>query len=147
MRGQSLLETLIVIAVVLIAVGIGTASFRLLAVNGRANVARLIALDAAQNAATELLAAAVYDPTVTARLGSAQWQVASPAPPSGAPALEASPIVLSVTPQQGSQAANPARDVLIHYTIGSLQGDLPVTLRPLTVPPGSIIDTSPTPAQ
>jgi uncharacterized protein YggE len=144
-RGQSLLETLIVVGIVLTATTIATLAFHFIATNERPNEARLIALDAAQNAATELLAATAYDPTALAAVTSAQWQAVAPTPVPGAPAADAAPIALSVAVTSSGQA----QSIVIHYSAGALQGDFPFTLRSLTVPPGSVIDApaSPPPAQ
>jgi type II secretory pathway pseudopilin PulG len=141
-RGQSLLEALIVVGVVVIATTIATLGFHLLGTNERPNEAALIALDAAENAATELLAATAYDPSALAAVTNAQWQVSAPTAPAGAPSSESSPIALSLTtsPNGASQS------IVIQYSVGSLKGNLPFTLRSLTVPPGSIIDATAAPS-
>jgi hypothetical protein len=137
-----LLETLIVVGAVLTATTIATLGFHLIATNARPNEASLIALDAAQNAATELLAATAYDPNALAAVTNAQWQVAAPTPVPGAPSSESSPIALSLatSPNGASQS------IVIQYSVGSQKGNLPFTLRSLTVPPGSVIDATTAPS-
>ena len=141
-RGQSLLETLIVVGAVLTATTIATLGFHLIATNARPNEASLIALDAAENAATELLAATAYDPSALAAVTNALWQVSGPAPVAGAPSADSLPIALSLTtsPNGASQS------IVIQYSVGNLKGSLPFTLRSLTVPPGSIIDVTAPPS-
>jgi len=142
--GQSLLEALIVVGVVLVATTIATLGFHVLATNERPNESSLIALDAAENAATELLAATAYDPNALAAVTSAQWQITPPSPVPGAPAGDAAPIVLSLSATPSSATAR-SDAVVIRYSAGALQGNLPFTLRALTVPPGSIIDVTASP--
>jgi hypothetical protein len=134
-RGQSLLETLIVVSVVLSALAIASAAFGRLAVITRRDEGRAIALDVAQNAATELLAAAAYDPGALAHVAPAQWQVVPPTPPAGAPASDAASIALTLA----TQRAGDAQRIVIHFAGGALAGDFPVTLRAVAPAPGSLL--------
>ena len=136
--GQSLLEALIVVGVVLVATTIVTLGFHLFATNERPNEASLIALDAAEDAATELMAATAYDPNALAAVTTSQWQVLPASPVPGAPAADSLPIVLSLTVTSSGGTQSDA--VVLHYSAGALQGNVPFTLRALTVPPGSVID-------
>jgi type II secretory pathway pseudopilin PulG len=134
-RGQSLLETLIVVSVVLSALAIATAAFGRLAVTTRRDDGRAIALDAAQNAAIELLAAAAYDPAALAHVSAAQWQIVPPTPPAGAPASDAAAISLTLATQRSGDAQR----VVIHFAGGTFAGDFPLTLRAVAPAPRSLL--------
>jgi hypothetical protein len=129
---------LIVVGVVILATTVATLGFHVLATNERPNESSLIALDAAENAATELLAATAYDPNALTAVTSAQWQITPPSPAPGAPAIDSTPVALSLTTTPSSATAQ-SDAVVIQYSAGALQGNFPFTLRALAVPPGSVI--------
>jgi hypothetical protein len=152
-RGQTLLETLIVVSTVLIGIAIVTTALHAMATNARPQLPRFIALEIAQNAATELLAASAYDATALDRLAPAQWRVIAPYQPSAPSASAVSPtpsppsanpasLVLTLTVQRSGRA----RHVNLHYKGSGVEGDLPVTVRSLAPPPGAIIDPVPSPS-
>ncbi|GEM_PF-2168187 len=123
-RGQTLLDTLVTIAAVLIAVGIASAALRALATNHHPQAARLAAIEAAQNAVAELLAATAYDQDAVARIAPAQWQ-------SGTTTLTLAP----AAPPSGR-----AQAFVLHYKGSGVEGDLAFTVRPVAPPPGAVID-------
>jgi Tfp pilus assembly protein PilV len=125
-RGQALLETLLTVAAVLVAVGVATIAVRVLATNRHPQAARLAALEAAQNAAVELLAASAYDPDALARIAGSGWQ-------SGTTSLTLVP----ASPSPGA-----ARGFVLHYKGSGVEGDLPFTVRSVAPPPGTVIDPS-----
>jgi hypothetical protein len=125
-RGQSLLETTIVLGVLFVAVAVGAGAALVLTGNERPSQARLIALDEAGNAATELLAATAYDPAALAHVVAAEWN--------------AGPVALSSRVHR----AGGAQIVDLHYVNGSAAGDISLSLRPATVPPGAVIDATAT---
>ena len=121
-RGQTLLETLIVVAAVLIAVGMVAAALRAMTANERPQIPRLIALDAAENAATELLAATAYDSSALDHVAPAQWQAGATA--------------LSLAAKRSGQA----QSIVLHYKGRAVEGDLPLSLRSVAPPPDAVID-------
>jgi hypothetical protein len=134
-RGQSLLETTIAVAVLLIAIGAATAAFQARALAERPAVVRLIASSELSNAANELVAATAYDPAALAAVKAADWRVAPPAPPSPAPAGAAGPVALTarVEPYGGS------RVVRVRAAAGSAAVDGTFSLRYAAPPPGAVI--------
>jgi len=137
-RGQTLLETLIVVATVLVAIAVATTALHVMATNTRPHVPQLSALDAAHNAATELLAAAAYDATALDRLAPAQWIVTESFASSASPA----PVILTLTVQRSGDA----RRVNLHYKGSDAEGDLPLTVRSIAPPAGSIIEPAASPS-
>jgi len=121
-RGQTLLETLIVVAAVLIAVGMVTAALRALTANERPQIPRLIALDATENAATELLAATAFDSNALDHIAPAQWQAGATA--------------LALVAKRSGQA----QSIVLHYKGRAVEGDLPLSLRSVAPPPDAVID-------
>jgi hypothetical protein len=135
-RGQTLLETLLAIAALSIALGAVTVAVSLTATHERPFETRSIALDAASNAATELVAATAYDPVALARVRAATWQVRPPAPPSPAPALDARPLELRVTFDSSGQGR------VAHLEVTSADGshsDALFDLRFAAPPPGALL--------
>ncbi len=135
-RGQTLLETLLAIAALSIALGAVTVAVSVTATHERPYEARTIALDAASNAATELIAATAYDPVALARLRAATWQVKPPAPPSPAPALDAQPVELRATFEASGQAR------VAHLEVKSADGSRSnalLDLRFAAPPPGALL--------
>jgi len=121
-RGQSLLEATIALGLLLLAVAIVSAATLLVTGSERPSAARLVALDAAGNAATELLAATAYDPAMMTNVGVAAWN-------SGDVALSSR-----------VQRAGGSRIVNVRYVNGDVTGDIAVTLRAATVSPDAIVD-------
>jgi hypothetical protein len=126
-RGQTLLESLVTLAAVLIAIGIATVAVRAVAANRHPQAARLAALEAAQNAAVELLAATAYDQDAVAHLAVTTWQSGT--------------TQLSLVPGQRS---GPTQPFVLHYKGGGVEGDLPLGVRSVAPPPGAILDPSAT---
>lgn len=121
-----MLETLLAVGAVLVAVGVMTLAVRALATNRHPQAARLAALEAAQNAAVELFAATAYDQGAIARITGLGWQ-------SGTTTLTLVP---------ASPSPGPARGFVLHYKGGGVEGDLPLTVRSVAPPPGTVIDPS-----
>jgi|GEM_PF-4224909 Tfp pilus assembly protein PilV len=126
-RGQSLLETTIALGVLLVAVTLGAGAVLALTASEHSSQARLIALDAAGDATTELLAATAYDPAAPAHVAAAHWN-------SGAIQITSS-----------VRSVGQARIVGLHYAGPGASGDLSLTLRTATLPPGSVVDANPAP--
>jgi len=128
-RGQTLLETLVTVAAVLIAVSVATLALRALATNRQPQTARIAALEVAQNAAVELIAASAYDQNAIGRIAGLQWQ-------SGTTTLTLVP----ASPPPGQ-----ARAFVLHYKGSGVEGDLPFTVRSVAPPPGAVLDPSASP--
>ena len=141
-RGQTLLEAVVALAVVLIALGLVNAAFRATTQAERPEQVRLVAYSALTDAATELVAATAYDPTALARLRAATWSVTPPSPPTPAPPGAAGPIALSsqISPYGLS------RIVQLHAVTGPATVDATLSLRFAAPPPGAIVDSLPTSA-
>jgi hypothetical protein len=127
-RGQALLETTIALGVLFVAIAIGAGAVLTLTGNEHPSQARLIALDAAGNAASELLAATAYDPNALTHVAAAEWSAGS--------------VRLSTQ----VHAAGQARIVDMQYAAPGVTGVLSVTLRAATLPPDSVVDTTTAPA-
>ena len=123
-RGQALLETTVVLGALFVAIAIGAGAVLAMTGNEHPSQARLIALAAVADATTELLAATAYDPSAPARVVSTQWT-------SG-----------TTTISSQARSAGQARIVDLHYAAPGATGDISVTLRAATLPPGAVVDAA-----
>jgi hypothetical protein len=137
-RGQSVLESTIAVALLLVALGALTAALQMQAVHARPDTVRLIADSALSDAETELFAATAYDPGALAAVTGTAWSVTPPVPPSPAPTGAAGPIALTsrVEPYGSS------RVVRIHAVAGPAADDATFSLRYAAPPPGALITAS-----
>jgi Tfp pilus assembly protein PilV len=138
-RGQTLLETLLALTVLLVGLGAVAAALSVTARHDRPDEQRLIGLNLLGNAATELVAATAYDPVALARVRAATWKVRPPAPPSPAPSGDALPFELRASAQPQGQAQ------IVHLQATAADGsrdDVLLDLRFAAPPPGALLSGS-----